>query len=101
MPNKHKHIRKVKSRKKKDLVDRLIYPATIATPIMTLPQVYSIWVDGNKGASVITWFSYTVISAIWLAYALKIKDKPLITLEICGVILYGLIFLGLVVVPLK
>lgn len=97
MPHKHKHLKVVKSKKKKDLIDRLIYPAAIATPLMTLPQLYVIWVDKQTGASVITWGAYTIIAMIWLAYALKIRDKPLIVLELPAVFLYGLITIGLII----
>ncbi|MBC7512700.1 hypothetical protein H7142_03530 [Candidatus Saccharibacteria bacterium] len=77
MPYKRKHIKIVKSKKKKDIIDRLIYPAAIATPLMTLPQLYIIWVDKDTGASVITWASYSVIALIWLLRArLKRKTSP-------------------------
>lgn len=98
MPHKHTHIKSVKSKKKKDLIDRLIYPAAIATPLMTLPQLYVIWIDKNTGASVITWASYSVIALIWLIYALKIKDRPLIVLELPSLVLYIAITVGLLVI---
>lgn len=98
MPHKRKHIKKIRSEKKKDLIDRLIYPAAIATPLMTLPQVYIIWVDKETGASIVTWAAYTVIAVIWLVYALKIKDTPLIVMELSAVVLYSAITVGLLLV---
>lgn len=93
--HKHKHIKRVKSAKKKDFIDKLIYPAAIATPLMTLPQLYIVWIEKEAGASLITWAAYTVIAAIWLVYAIKTKDVPLIILEAPSLVLYAAISIGI------
>jgi uncharacterized protein with PQ loop repeat len=91
----HRHIkRKKKTPKKKSEIDRLIYFAVVIGPLMTLPQVYSIWVQGQKGVSIISWVAYLVCSAIWLVYGIKHKDKPIIIVEIVWIILALLIIIG-------
>ncbi len=71
--------------------------AAIATPIMTLPQLSKAWSANNQGASVVTWGAYVIIAIVWLLYALKNRDKPLIILETSAVVLYSLIVLGLLI----
>lgn len=97
MNHKRKHISITQSKKKKDAIDKLIYPAAIATPLLTLPQVYIIWVNKETGSSLITWAAYSVIALIWLLYAIKTRDKPLIVLELPSLILYVMITVGLLI----
>jgi len=78
-------------------IDKLVYIAAIATPIMTLPQLFRAWSRDNGGVSAVTWGAYVVIAVIWLLYALKNRDKPLIILEVSAVILYSLIVVGLII----
>ena len=63
----------------KRLMDKLIYIVGIIGPIMTIPQILKIWIDKNAaGISVITWFTYTIISIFWLIYGMMHKEKPII-----------------------
>lgn len=94
---RHKKLAGRRGKEETAFIDRLVYLAAIATPVMTLPQLYVIWIKDEKGASVITWAAYVVIAFIWLLYALKHKDKPLILLEASAVVLYSLIVIGLLV----
>lgn len=84
-----------KRRKSKSEIDRLVYFAVIIGPVLTLPQVYSIWFDGNKGVSIVSWVAYLVASAIWLIYGLYHKDKPIIVVEVAWIVLEVLIIVGL------
>lgn len=83
--------------KPRSLIDSLVYLAAIVGPLMTLPQVYEVWIERSKGASFITWSSYIVVAMIWLAYGIKHKDKPIITLQVLWLILDILIVVGLAV----
>lgn len=74
--------------------DRLIYVAVVAGPIMTVPQVYDIWVKGQKQVSVVTWFSYLALSFIWLWYGIRRKDTPIILSQLVWIILDILIVVG-------
>lgn len=90
----HKHLNIKRKIKKKSEIDRLIYFAVIIGPVLTLPQVYSIWIQGEKGVSIITWSAYLVSSVIWLIYGIKHKDMPIITVETMWIILEILIIVG-------
>lgn len=71
--------------------------AAIATPIMTLPQVYQIWILGEKGASAVTWASYVLIACIWLFYGLENRDKPIIIMQSLCIVVYSTVVVGLIV----
>jgi uncharacterized protein with PQ loop repeat len=82
-------------KKPKSFIDYLIFAAAIATPIMTLPQVYAIWRHHDRGASVVTWTSYVLIAFIWFAYGIKYRDKPIIIMQSLCIVTYSSIVVGL------
>ena len=83
--------------KKKRIADRMVFIAGILTPIMTLPQVYDIWINGNAGGiSITAWSYYAIASAVWLWYGILHKEKALIILNGSMLILNGLVALGAV-----
>jgi uncharacterized protein with PQ loop repeat len=93
----HRHIkrkRKVKV-KQKSQIDKLIYFAVFIGPLLTLPQVYTIWMEDQKGVSIVSWVAYLVASVIWLLYGIKHNDKPIILVEIIWISLEILIIVGL------
>lgn len=103
----HFHLRKRVYRKlekypSKDrvvsLMDNLIYFFVIIGPIMTLPQVYKIWVIKNAaGVSLITWATYFIASIFWMFYGIIHKEKPIIITNILWIIMHFLIVLGVVI----
>ncbi len=84
-----------KPKKQKSEIDKLVYFAVVIGPLLTLPQVYSIWIERNKGVSIISWFAYLIASLIWLVYGLRHKDKPIIAVEVAWIVLELLIIIGL------
>jgi len=78
-------------------IDTLVYIGAVVEPIMTIPQIYDIWVNDKPAGSLLTWFSYFFFAVIWLLYALKYELKPLIICEILWVTLQGLVVLGIIV----
>jgi MtN3 and saliva related transmembrane protein len=104
----HFHKRKISKQKKetqkvvarKQFLDKGIYAIGVLGPIMTLPQVFKIWVEKNAtGVSLISWSAYLIIASIWLIYGVIHKEKPIIvnygawivfhSSVIVGIILYG------------
>lgn len=81
----------------KNFLDRIIYVVGISGPIMTIPQLYKIWIEQNaNGVSFISWTSYLVTSIFWLMYGLTHKEKPIIVTNICWVIINTLIIIGII-----
>jgi len=82
----------------KRLMDKLIYVIVFVGPIMTIPQVYNIWIEKNaSGVSLISWTTYLFTAVFWLIYAVMHKEKPLILPSIIWIILEILIILGIVI----
>lgn len=81
----HVHYHKLHLRKKKKkgntqkVLDKLVCFAGIAGPVMTLPQVFKIWLEKNaSGVAVETWLTYLFLSVIWISYGLLHKEKPIV-----------------------
>jgi uncharacterized protein with PQ loop repeat len=86
---------KIQSQDRQKIIHRLVFLAAIATPVMTLPQVYQIWILHQKGASTVTWGSYVLIACIWLCYGIENKDKPIIIMQSLCIIVYSAVVVGL------
>ena len=91
----HKHLHKKRKKKQQEPIDRLVYLAVIFGPLMTLPQVYAIWVQQSNDVSVVSWISYLVIAVIWLFYGIRHKEKPIILVQLLWIVLDILIVAGL------
>lgn len=90
---KHKAIL---PKKRQGLLDWLVYFGAVVEPIMTVPQIYEVWVQNKPAGSLLTWFSYVLFAFIWLLYGIKYKIKPLIITEVLWVLLQGLVVIGIV-----
>lgn len=84
----HFHLRKRIHQKKekfpspnkwKRFIDNIIYFVGMVGPIMTIPQVWNIWIEQNaSGVSPISWSAYLIVSMFWLTYGITHKEKPII-----------------------
>ena len=94
--NYHKHYHKRRAKKvAKEPIDNLIYIAVILGPIMTVPQLYSIWVMKQNGVSIISWVAYLIIACLWLFYGLRHKSMPIILVQMLWIIIDAAIIIGL------
>ncbi len=95
----HKHKRSRPSQAH-PFLDRLVYVAAIVSPLMTIPQLWKIWIEQNaSGISLITWSTYLLVSIVWLSYGIAHKERAIILSNlfwvamipgiILGTILYG------------
>ena len=89
----YQHIRQHK--KKHSFVDSWIYPISLVSPVMTIPQLMDIWI-GKKvaGVSLVTWETYTVVGFFWLLYGIYHKEKPIIITNVIFIVLDACIVLG-------
>ena len=97
---RHYHKRKGKKEKNKlkRAIDRLIYIVVFVGPVMTLPQVYKIWVEKNaSGVSAVSWISYFIMSIFWFFYGVVHKEKPIIVGSSIMSVLQITIFIGVLV----
>jgi len=88
-PSKNKKVR---------FLDGLIYVVSVIGPLMTLPQIFKIWVLKNaEGVSFISWGTYTISAGIWLWYGIVHKDKPIIIANILWIIIHLMVVIGILV----
>ncbi|MBU0598275.1 hypothetical protein KKF61_04790 [Patescibacteria group bacterium] len=102
----HAHIRKRIHKKHeqyphpqpwKRFLDKIIYAAGIAGPIITIPQILVIWQKQDaEGVSLISWGGYLFLSVIWLIYGIAHKEKPIIVMYIANIIAQILVVLGII-----
>jgi uncharacterized protein with PQ loop repeat len=61
------------------VIRRLAYVAGLAGPLAALPQAISIWMT-HKADGVSFWsaLGLTVVAAIWLAYGVVLRQRPLV-----------------------
>ena len=83
------------SSKLKRYMDKAIFVMGALGPIMTIPQLFEIWVRKNaSGVSAVSWGSYFIIAIFWLAYGIIHKEKPIIFTYILWIIFDALIVAG-------
>jgi uncharacterized protein with PQ loop repeat len=71
---------------------------SVGTMLMTLPQVWTIWVGGNaEGVSLISWAAYLFSAALWFVYGLRKRDKTIYVACIGWILLDGAIVVGVLV----
>jgi hypothetical protein len=82
------------------LIKRLLGVMSFATMVMTIPQVWLIWVhQQTAGVSLLSWGAYLVSALLWFGHGLQQRDRNIylacigwIALDlavIAGVVLYG------------
>jgi uncharacterized protein with PQ loop repeat len=92
------HQKYRKNQKNRSLINRLVLIMAIVEPLMTLPQVYEIWIKQQRaGVSTLTWTFFTMAAVTWLIYGLKIKNSPLIISSTLWIIVEGSVVIGLLV----
>lgn len=95
LPLRHIHKKKFASKKYKNtFLDHIIYLFAFAGPIMTLPQVYDIWIKRDADINLVTWGSYLFIGIVWTMYGLAHKEKPIIYSNALGCVINVLVIWG-------
>src|SRR5581483_1812030 len=80
-------------------LERVLRAMSVFTMLMTVPQVYTIWVGHDaSGVSILSWGAYLVAALPWFVYGLQKGDKTIylacvgwIVLDVAvvaGVVLY-------------
>ena len=76
-------------------IDVAIYPVAFTSLVMTLPQVYEVWVLTDvSGVSIITWSAWAVISLFWVAYGYVHKNNLLLYLHTGAFLIQSSVAIG-------
>jgi uncharacterized protein with PQ loop repeat len=93
-----KHSQLKEGTKVARFIDKMIYVVAIATPLMTIPQVWEVWVNKTvMGVSIATWIGYLLASVCWLVYGKLHRDKPIIYTQTLWIIFSAMVVVGLMV----
>lgn len=71
---------------------------SIATMVMTLPQVWTVWVEGQvAGVSLLSWGTYLLGSCLWFVHGLALRDRTIYVACVGWILLNGAVVAGVVV----
>ena len=100
----HQHVRKrlyknlemyPADNKLRHALDIAVYCASFFGLVMTLPQLWNIWIVRNaSGVSALSWIAYSLSAIIWLMYGIVHKEKPIIYSNTFAVVFNILIVIG-------
>ena len=76
-------------------LEKLLRVMSVATMLMTVPQVWTVWVGGNAGGvSLLSWGAYLVSACLWFVYGLQKQDKTIYVACIGWILLDAAIVIG-------
>jgi len=101
MPHHSAHhwvrYKKLTKKQQKQLIRRTVLVVAIIEPLMTLPQIYEVWIKQQaEGVSSLTWGLYIVAGFIWLLYGIQLKDKPLIISSSLWIVTEAIVVVGVI-----
>ena len=77
---------------------RFLGGMSIFTLVMTVPQVWTIWVNQQAaGVSILSWGAYFLSAVLWFWFGLKKRDKNIYLPCIGWMVLNGAIVVGAIV----
>ena len=79
-------------------LEKVLRGLSVFTMLMTVPQVWTIWVGGNaSGVSLISWLSYLLAACLWFVYGLQKHDKTIYLACVGWVLLDAAVVIGVIV----
>ncbi len=80
------------------LIDKILYPLAIISPLFVLPQFYEVWfMRKTDGVSATSWFLMGIMSFLWLLHAVKHQDRMLLLNTAMMVMFNFSILLGIII----
>jgi len=70
---------------------------SVATMLMTVPQVFSVWFGQPQGVSILSWSSYLVSACLWFIYGIRKRDKTIYIACVGWILLDAAIVVGVLV----
>ncbi|MBA3723377.1 MAG: hypothetical protein H0W89_00590 [Candidatus Levybacteria bacterium] len=71
-----KSIPKITKQHSHQILKYLIYICSVCGPILTLPQIYYIWLHKSAdGVVILSWIGYLLIAIVWTIYGITYKQK--------------------------
>lgn len=90
-----RHASRVRQDGAHTLLDKLLPVLSVFTMVMTVPQVWSVWMLGQTaGVSLLSWGAYFLSACLWFFYGLQKHDKTIYIACIGWVLLDGAVVAG-------
>ena len=79
-------------------LEKVLRAVSIATMLMTVPQVLTIWIGRDAGAvSLVAWAAYLFAACLWFVYGLRKKDKTIYLACVGWILLDAAVVIGVIV----
>ena len=79
-------------------LEKVLRSLSIITMLMTVPQVFTVWVGRNAGGvSLLSWASYLIAACLWLVYGIQKNDKTIYLACVGWIVLDTAIVLGVII----
>lgn len=79
-------------------LEKLLPVLSILTMVMTVPQVWAVWVAHDvAGVSLLSWGTYLLAACVWFVHGVKKRDKTIYVACIGWVLLDGAVVAGVLV----
>jgi len=80
------------------MLRRFLGGMSIFTMVMTVPQVWTIWIERQAaGVSILSWGAYLLSAVLWFWFGLKQGDKNIYLACIGWMVLNGAVVVGAIV----
>lgn len=80
------------------LLDKILPVLSIFTMAMTVPQVWSVWVEQDTaGVSLLSWSAYLVAAGLWFVDGLRKHDKTIWVACIGWILMDAAVVIGVLV----
>ena len=78
-------------------LEKFLRGMSVATMLMTVPQVVTVWTEGGKGVSVLSWLTYLLSAVLWMIYGIQKRDKTIYLACIGWILIDAAIVAGVLV----
>lgn len=90
-----RHTARAPAAGERSLLDKVLPVMSVFTMVMTVPQVWSVWVQGQTaGVSLLSWGAYLLSACLWFFYGLQKRDKTIYVACVGWVLLDGAVVAG-------
>ena len=79
-------------------LEKILRGLSVFTMLMTVPQVWTIWVGRSAaGVSLLSWLAYLLSACLWFVYGVKKGDKTIYLACVGWVVLDAAVVTGVMV----
>ena len=79
-------------------LEKILRGLSVFTMLMTVPQVWTIWVGHDAGGvSALSWGAYLIAAGLWFFYGLQKRDKTIYLACVGWVLLDAAVLIGVMI----